>query len=137
MKLTAPGVALRFLFALLLVLCTYNPTGYSYFHWLHNNMHSLTPYIAIVGIFLIIGWVIYLKATFNSMGLIGVILACALFACFIWLLFYWKMLDTTNKSGIAWAIEILLALLLAVGMCWSFFSRRISGQIDVDEINSN
>ena len=137
MRLTATGVVLRFLFALLLVLLSYNPTGYSYFHWLHNNMHSLTPYLAIAGLVLIIGWVVYLRATFNSMGFIGVVLACALFACFIWLLIYWKMLDTTNTSGIAWAIEILLALLLAIGMCWSFFSRRISGQIDVDDIDTN
>jgi hypothetical protein len=134
---SAAGVSFRFLFALLLVLCTYNPSGYSYFHWLHQNLHSLTPYIALAGLALIIGWVIYLKATLNSLGLIGVLLASAFFACLVWLFVYWKIPDLHNTSAMAWVVEILLAILLALGMCWSHFSRRLSGQIDVDEIEQN
>lgn len=134
---SAAGIGFRFLFALLLVLCTYNPSGYSYFHWLHQNLHSLTPYIALAGLALIIGWVIYLKATLNSLGLIGVLLASAFFACLVWLFVYWKILDLHNTSAMAWVVEILLAILLALGMCWSHFSRRLSGQIDVDEIEQS
>ena len=134
---SAAGIGFRFLFALLLVLCTYNPSGYSYFHWLHQNLHSLTPYIALAGLALVIGWVIYLKATLNSLGLIGVLLASAFFACLVWLFVYWKILDLHNTSAMAWVVEILLAILLALGMCWSHFSRRLSGQIDVDEIEQN
>lgn len=134
---SAAGIGFRFLFALLLVLCTYNPSGYSYFHWLHNNLHSLTPYIALAGLGLIIGWAIYLKATLNSLGLIGILLSSAFFACLVWLFVYWKILDLHNASAMAWVVEILLAILLALGMCWSHFSRRLSGQIDVDEIEQN
>lgn len=132
---SAAGIGFRFLFALVLVLCTYNPSGYSYFHWVHNNLHSLTPYIALAGLALIIGWVIYLKATLNSLGLLGVLLTGAFFACLVWLFVYWKILDLHNTSAMAWVVEILLAILLALGMCWSHFSRRLSGQIDVDEID--
>jgi len=134
---SASGIGLRFLFALLLVLLTYNPSGYSYFHWVHQNLHTLTPYIALAGLALVIGWVIYLKATLNSLGLIGILLASAFFACLIWLFIYWKILDLNNTSAVAWFVEILLAVLLALGMCWSHFSRRISGQIDVDDIEQH
>ena len=134
---SASGIGLRFLFALLLVLLTYNPSDYSYFHWVHQNLHTLTPYIALAGLALVIGWVIYLKATLNSLGLIGILLASAFFACLIWLFIYWKILDLNNTSAVAWLVEILLAVLLALGMCWSHFSRRISGQIDVDEIEQH
>jgi len=134
---SASGIGLRFLFALLLVLLTYNPSGYSYFHWVHQNLHTLTPYIALAGLALVIGWVIYLKATLNSLGLIGILLASAFFACLIWLFIYWKILDLNNTSAVAWLVEILLAVLLALGMCWSHFSRRISGQIDVDDIEQH
>ena len=134
---SASGIGLRFLFALLLVLITYNPSGYSYFHWVHQNLHTLTPYIALAGLALVIGWVIYLKATLNSLGLIGILLASAFFACLIWLFIYWKILDLNNTSAVAWFVEILLAVLLALGMCWSHFSRRISGQIDVDDIEQH
>lgn len=135
MRLTSAGIALRFLFSLLLVLLSYNPSGYSYFHWAYNNLHSLTPYIAIAGLVLIIGWAIYIKATINSLGIAGILLASALFGCLIWLFIYWKILDIHNASAMAWVVEILLAILLAIGMCWSHISLRWSGQVDVDEID--
>lgn len=134
MNLTASGIALRFLFALLLVLLSYNPSGYSFFHWAYNSINHITPYVVIAGIILLIGWGIYLKATLNSLGLIGIIALAALFACLVWLFIYWGFLSVTNISAMAWVIEVLLASLLAVGMCWSHFTRRMSGQVDVDEI---
>lgn len=134
MNLTTQGVALRFLFALLLVLLSYNPSGYSYFHWVYNSINHITPYVVIAGIILIIGWGIYLNATLNSLGMIGIIALAALFACLVWLFIYWGLLSVTNISAMAWVIEVLLAALLAVGMCWSHLTRRMSGQVDVDEI---
>lgn len=134
MNLTTSGVALRFLFAILLVLLSYNPSGYSYYHWLYKSFDHITPYVVIAGLILAIGWGIYIKATLNSLGIIGVIILSALFACLVWLFIYWGWLSTTNVSAIAWIIETLLAALLTVGMCWSHFTRRMSGQVDVDEI---
>jgi hypothetical protein len=134
MNLTASGVALRFLFALLLVLLSYNPSGYSYFHWVYNSFSDITPYVVIAGIILLIGWGIYIKATLNSLGIVGVIVLSALFASLVWLFIYWGFLSVSDISAMAWVIEILLAALLAVGMCWSHFTRRMSGQVDVDEI---
>ncbi|MFC3116234.1 DUF6524 family protein [Cellvibrio fontiphilus] len=134
MNLTASGVALRFLFALLLVLLSYNPSGYSYFHWVYNSFSDITPYVVIAGIILLIGWGIYIKATLNSLGIVGVIVLSALFASLVWLFIYWGFLSVSDISAMAWVIEVLLAALLAVGMCWSHFTRRMSGQVDVDEI---
>lgn len=137
MNLTASGVALRFLFALLLVLLSYNPSGYSYFHWVYNSFNHITPYLVIAGIILLIGWGIYITATLNSLGFIGILVLAALFGCLVWLFIYWGFLSVSDISTMAWIIEILLAALLAVGMCWSHFTRRMSGQVDVDEIENN
>ncbi|AQT60360.1 DUF6524 family protein [Cellvibrio sp. PSBB023] len=134
MNLTSSGVALRFLFALLLVLLSYNPSGYSYFHWVYNSLSDITPYIVIAGLILLIGWGVYIKATLNSLGIVGILVLAALFASLIWLFIYWGFLSVTDISAMAWVIEVLLAALLAVGMCWSHFTRRMSGQVDVDEI---
>lgn len=134
MNLTASGVVLRFLFALLLVLLSYNPSGYSYFHWVYSTFSDITPYVVIAGIILLIGWGIYIKATLNSLGFIGIIALAALFACLVWLFIYWGFLSVDDISAMAWVIEVLLAAMLAVGMCWSHFTRRMSGQVDVDEI---
>lgn len=134
MNLTASGIAIRFVFALLLVLLSYNPSGYSFFHWTYHSLSHITPYIVIAGIVLLIGWGIYIKATLNSLGLVGILVLAALFASLVWLFIYWGWLSVTNISAMAWVIEILLSALLCVGMCWSHFTRRMSGQVDVDEI---
>lgn len=134
MNLSASGFIVRFIFALLLVLLSYNPSGYSFFHWAYNSMDQITPYVVIAGILLLIGWGIYINATLNSLGIIGVIVFAALFACIVWLFIYWGILSLDNTSSLVWAIEIILAALLAVGMSWSHFTRRMSGQVDVDEI---
>jgi hypothetical protein len=134
MNLTASGIALRFFFALLLVLLSYNPSGYSYFHWTYNSFSDITPYIVIAGLILLIGWGVYIKATLNSLGIVGIVILAALFASLIWLFIYWGFLSATNASAMTWVIEVLLAALLAVGMCWSHLTRRMSGQVDVDEI---
>jgi len=134
MNITASGVLVRFLFALLLVLLSYNPSGYSFFHWVHNSISHITPYVVIAGLILLIGWGVYAKATLNSLGILGIIVLAALFASLVWLFVYWGFLSVNNISAMAWVIEILLAAMLTVGMCWSHFTRRMSGQVDVDEI---
>ena len=135
--ITASGFALRFLFALVLVLLTYNPSTYSFYHWLLTSLSAITPYIAIAGLLLLIGWVIYLRATLRSLGFIGILLAGLFFACLIWLLVYWGVLALDKFSTLAWVTEILLAALLAIGMSWSHIRRRLSGQVDMDDVNEN
>ena len=137
MKLTSTGIALRFVFALLLVLLSYNPSGHSYFHWLYNDVNGITPYVAIAGLVLVIGWGTYLKATLNSLGMLGIITSAALLGCLVWLFIYWGWLNPDDVSALAWIIEVLLAVLLTIGMCWSHLTRRMSGQIDVDELEDN
>lgn len=137
MKLTLGGFVLRFAFALALVLLSYNPSGVSYVHWVGDNLSAINPYIVLAGIVLIIGWGLYIKATLNSLGNIGVFILGGLFACLVWMFFYWGWLSRDNISALAWVIEIFLALLLAIGMSWSHITRRLSGQVDVDELPSN
>lgn len=133
MHLTASGIALRFVFALLLVLLTYNPSGWSYVHWIRDHF-ELTPYVVGAGLLLLIGWGIYVKATLNSLGFIGIVASAAVLGTLLWLLIYWGVLSTSNFTAMQWVIEILLSALLALGMCWSHFTRRMSGQQDVDEL---
>ena len=71
----------RWLFAFLLVGLTYNPTEYSLYHWLSDalpNYSAITPVMAVSALLLLIGWVIYLRATVRSLGMVGTTLAVAL-----------------------------------------------------------
>ena len=125
----------RWLFAAVLVFGTYNPTDYSYVDWILAESTTFGPIVAIVGIALIIGWIIFLRATFMSMGWLGISLGAALFGCIIWLFvdLGWLSLDATG--AISWVVLIILSLILATGMSWSHIRRRMSGQFDVDDVD--
>ena len=135
--LTLQGFLLRFLFALLLVMLTYNPSGYSYMHWLQNSISSIEPLVVLAGISLVIGWVIYIRATLRSLGLIGLILAAVFFAVIVWLLVDWGLLGMDNVNAISWVVQFLISAILAVGISWSHIRRKLSGQVDSDDVDDN
>lgn len=123
----------RWAFALVLVLGTYNPTQWNYISWATAESTVFGPIVAIVGILLLIGWIIFIRATFMSMGWLGITLGAALFGCIVWLLVDQGWLDLNAEGVIAWVSVVILSLILAVGMSWSHIRRRLSGQFDVDE----
>ena len=59
------GFAWRIAFALALVLLTFNPAGWSYYHWLSGNFPAITPMQAVVGVVLLVlclGFIIWYVA---------------------------------------------------------------------------
>jgi len=124
----------RWVFAAILVFGTYNPTQYSYIGWVFAEGTSFGPLVALAGVALLIAWIIFLRATFLSMGWLGIILGGALFGCVIWLFLDLGWLDLDSPSEISWVVLIFLSLILAVGMSWSHIRRRLTGQFDVDDI---
>ncbi len=123
---------LRFLFALTLVFLTYNPSEYSWVGWLQSDVAMV--YKAATGIVLLIGWIMFLRATWNSLGPIGTALAVAFFGILIWLFIEWEFFALDDTVVIQWVVLFVLAGVLAVGMSWSHVRRKLSGQYDTDEI---
>ncbi|MCK5697447.1 MAG: hypothetical protein KAI02_04740 [Gammaproteobacteria bacterium] len=124
---------IRLFFALFLVLATYNPSGYSFYHWILKGIElGFEPLMALAGITLLIGWVVYIKATMDSLGIIGLILAFAFFGTLIWLVIDFGLIPIDNFQVITYIGLVLLSLILAIGMSWSHISRQMSGQVDVD-----
>lgn len=135
MNFSFSSFGLRFLFSVILVFATYNPEGYSYFDWVVGQFPSMTVEQAFVGVLLLIGWVIFLRATFRSLGLIGLSLAFAFFGLLIAVLFKWGWITLEASKTVEYIIEILFAVVLAVGMSWSHIRRRMSGQMDMDDVD--
>ena len=133
----ANGIMLRFLFALILVLSTYNPTNYSYLAWALRELPAIGPLLILAGIVLVIGWVIFIRATLRSLGPLGLILAGLLFASMIWLLIDWGLLSMTNISALTWVLLFVIAFVLTMGMSWSHIRRRLSGQMDMDDVDED
>jgi hypothetical protein len=124
----------RWLFAALLVLGTYNPTDYSYVGWLTAEGTEFGPVPALVGMALLIAWIVFLRATFLSMGWLGIILGGALFACIVWLLIDLGWLSLDSAGAFSWVILLILSAILAVGMSWAHIRRKWSGQLSVDDV---
>jgi hypothetical protein len=125
---------MRFVFAVIVVFATYNPEGVSYFHWIYQALPDFSLLKAFVGVVMVIGWVILIRATIGSLGFIGILLAAAFFGLAIWLILDVLGLSTDDIRVISYIIEIMLASVLSIGVSWSHVRRRISGQVDTDEV---
>lgn len=127
--------------ALMLVYATFNPTGHSYFHWVlapvlgigaSSGGSSALKFLA--GVVLVIGWVVVLQATRRSIGLSGVLLALALCGGLIWLLVEQHVVSPSGSAALAHIALVAIGLVLGVGMSWSLLSRRLTGQVDTDQV---
>jgi hypothetical protein len=82
---------------------------------------------------ILIGWIVFLRATLRSLGGFGVVLAAASLAVLFWAIVQWGVISLENPDAVTWVALIMLVAVLGVGMSWSHFRRRWSGQADVDE----
>ncbi|MDH5423930.1 MAG: DUF6524 family protein [Gammaproteobacteria bacterium] len=130
------GIGIRFLIAWIIVFSSYNPSGYSFVSWVLNTESGNIVFKVFIGVTLIIGWAIYIRATRRSLGMIGIVLAFAFFAALLWLLIDLNIIPANTASAVTYIVLFIIGCLLATGMCWSHIRRRISGQLDVDEIES-
>jgi hypothetical protein len=127
----------RLIGAMVLVFATYNPSGYSYFPWVKDSMHDFGPLVAFAGVVLLIGWVMFLRATARSLGMLGILLAAGFFGTLLWLVIDRGWLDADNVTVITYLVLVLLSAILATGMSWSHIRRKLTGQIDVDDVEDN
>ena len=131
----------RLALAALLVFSTYNPLDpWSYYHWaiepLLLDLNTFSIPKALVGVAVAIGWGVFLSATYRSLGMIGTVMTVLLFGLLIWWVIDigWISLDRPNVMN--WLILVVLTLLLAAGLSWSHLRRRLTGQYDVDEVDT-
>ncbi len=123
-RLGAGRLLARFAFALLVAGATYNPTRYSYYAWGQQTGWAWRPPIVFVGVVLLIGWAICLRATLRSMGGLGLLLANAFLAALFWLLADWGWLPIENVGAISWLGLVSVSAILTVGMSWRDLRRR-------------
>jgi uncharacterized protein DUF6524 len=134
------GVFVRFLMALVLVYATYNPEGWSYFHWaerafLGTEGSGSSALLFLAGTVLLIGWVVFLNATRHSLGLVGVVLAAALCGGVIWLFIEWDVVSAGNVRALRHLALWVVSAILAVGMSWAHLRQRLTGQVSTDEVD--
>lgn len=133
---TLGSVFLRLIFALAVVLLTYNPSGFSFFHWARDAFlgSNLGPLHVLAGLALLGSWVFFVQATRQSLGLFGILLVGSLFTVLVWMLFFYDVVNSNSRATLTWIVLIGVAVILTFGMCWAHLRRRLSGQATVDEV---
>ncbi len=125
----------RWAVALILVFATFNPGEYSYYGWVTGPDTGNLPLQAFAGVVLLICYVIFMRATWRSIGLIGLALAAAFFGTIVWVMIDLGLLDTNRPTIMTYVILVILATILAIGISWSHIRRRMTGQADIDDVD--
>jgi len=127
------GIFLRWVFAFGLLAATFNPTRWNYVHWARLAYADQLPETVLSGLMLLIGYIIYLRATLRSIGGFGMLLVAALVASLIWVLIDLGVLGLDNSELNLWLGILAVSVVLGVGLSWSLVRRALSGQYDIDD----
>jgi len=125
---------LCWLFAFVLLAATYNPTQWNYVRWTMTNYEDRLSIAVLAGLILLIGYIIYLRATLRSIGLFGMLLGLAVAGTLIWVLFDQGLINLSNPTVNTWIGIAVLSVVLAIGLSWSIARRPLSGQSDMDDV---
>ncbi len=129
-SLSLKGALIRLGAAVGLVLATFNPSGYSLYHWITAEPLGVTPgkILALLG--LLIGWVACVRTALVSLGWAGMGLGAALLGALVWVAIDQGLLSL-DGSGVVWLSLVVVGVVLGVGLTWSLLRAAVTGQIEV------
>ena len=123
------GMLVRILFAVILVVATWNPAGVSYVGWALIDTSTFDATKALVGVLLLAGWIMAVRATWVSLGLMGVVLAAVVIGVFVWWLISIGIVATDGR-GFLWIMLVAIGVVLGIGMGWSLVRAKATGQVE-------
>jgi Family of unknown function (DUF6524) len=126
------GVFARLLGALAVVLLTYNPAGYSFYHWAVRDLAAITAVKAFAGTVLLVGWVICVRTALVALGALGLLLSVLVLGTLVWMLQDYGILNPDSPSLLSWVALIVIGIVLGIGLSWSLLRARVTGQVEVD-----
>lgn len=125
------GMLVRILFAVILVIATWNPAGVSYVQWALIDTSSFDATKALVGVLLLAAWILCVRATWVSLGAMGVVLAAVVIGVFVWWLISIGIVSTDQRT-FAWVVLVAIGVVLGIGMGWSLVRQKATGQVETD-----
>ena len=126
---------LRWAFAFVLLAATFNPTDWNFVKWAQANFSDQMPLAVLFGLLLLVGYIIYLRATLRSIGPFGMLLVLAVVGALLWVLYDWGWLTLENTTQNTWIGILALSIVLGIGLSWSHVRRALSGQSDMDDVD--
>ncbi len=129
------GFFWRWIFAFGLLAATYNPTQFNYVRWVLEYGSMNLSIAVLVGLILVVGYIIYLRATLRSIGPLGMILVLALVGAILWVFYDLGLVSLDNPGLNTWLGLLALSVVLGIGLSWSHVRRALSGQADMDDVD--
>lgn len=119
---------IRFLFIYALIVATYNPTGYSYVHWLVDAESGYFAVKFVVGLSLLLAHRYIASIAWRAMLRRGVGLTFLFFATAMWALDSQGLLPV-DETALILLVEAFVAAGLAMGMSLVLLWQHVSGQV--------
>jgi hypothetical protein len=122
----------RVLFAVALVLLTWNPSGWSYVDWALRDRSAFDAVKAFFGVLLLGGWVFCVRSAWVSLGAVGLVLVGALLATVVWMLVQFGVVEPGSTQTLLWIVLVAVGVVLGVGVSWSKVRQGATGQVEAD-----
>ena len=122
----------RVVFAVALVLLTWNPGGWSYVDWALRDRASFDAVKAFFGVLLLGGWIFCWRSAWVSLGAMGILLVAALLATIVGMLVQFGVVEAGSTRAMLWIVLVAVGIVLGVGLSWSKVRQRATGQVETD-----
>lgn len=122
----------RIVFAVALVLLTWNPTHFSYVEWALRDRAAFDAVKAFVGLLLLGGWMFCIRSAWVSLGAVGLSLVAALLGTLIWMLVQFGVVEPGATKTLVWLALVAGGVALGVGVSWSKVRQAATGQVEAD-----
>ena len=126
------GVLVRILLAVLLVLATWNPSGFSYADWALRDRETFDAVKAFVGVVLLAAWVFCVRAAWVSLGALGLVLVVLLLGTIVWMLVQFGVVPADDRRLLVWVVLAAVGVLLGIGLSWARLRQRATGELEVN-----
>lgn len=129
-----PGIIVRWLISMFIVFATFNPSGYSYIHWVMGR--SGEPWSLKILAGLLLGSIVatFFLATVRSLGLRGILATAGLLIAATWTMIDFGLLSNLSNGAYVTVALVAVASILALGVSWSNLTLRVTGQVDSNDV---
>ncbi len=126
----ALSFVVRWLLSMLIVFATYNPTGFSYYHWIFGDVPGDWAAKTLIGCFLLIIYGVFGMCTWRSMGPYGIATATLSLTVLVWMIQDYGLINLNQTHTVSAVTCSLIATVMAFGVTVSHIKTRLYGQTE-------